>query len=387
MEELFPFFLILLIGIVSSAIFRRFHLPWVVALIAAGVLVGPHGFAVLDLNPTITFMGEIGLIFLMFMAGLEAKLSSFREFRGGIVGLSLINGLVPLAVGYGIGVLLGFPPLSSIILGLIFVSSSIAVIIPSLEANKLIGTKLGRSIVAATIVEDVTSLVLLSIFLQVFDPVTALPLPVFYVLLAAVLVIFRLALPRIRTLISPIENGETDLFQREVRLIFVILLGTVVAFDFLGLHPIIAGFFAGLVLSDSIKSEIVIDKLRTISYGLFIPIFFVIVGAQTNIAVFSDVGGAITLVAIVVFGSMLSKFVSGWIGGRISGFGNVESTLIGVATIPQLSTTLAVVFTAVELGLLKPELVTAMVILIMVTTMVAPIGIRVLSSRLSISQT
>jgi len=355
-------------------------LPWVLALIVGGLVVGPSGFNVVTINPTIEFLGQIGLIFLMFMAGLETKLSSFREFGKDIAWISFLNSLIPFAVGYSIGFFFGFDIIASLLLGIIFMSSSIAVIIPTLESTGLLNTKLGRSIVSTTIIEDVASLILLSILLQSIAPITVLPLPSFYVLLIIILVAFRYGLPKIRNLI-PHRRDENDLFESEVRIVLALLLGTVITFELLGLHPIIAGFFAGLVLSDSIKSEILIDKLRTLSYGIFIPVFFVVVGMETDISVFMTGGAALGLIIVVLFGSMISKFFSGWFGARVSGFNNNDSLTFGFATIPQLSTTLAVAFTAVELGILDNELATAMVILSIVTTLVAPIALRFMQKR------
>lgn len=375
--EFLPFFLVLLVVVLFSTAFKKFHLPWVLALIVGGIAIGPHGLEIVELNPTIEFMGQIGLIFLMFMAGLEIKLSSFRKLGGGIVGLSIINGLVPFAAGFAIGYFFNFGLLPSLLLGIIFMSSSIAVIIPSLGAKGLLDTKLGRSIVSATIIEDTASLILLSILLQSISPVTALPLPSFYFLLVIILIAFRYGLPKIRNLI-PRRRDEKDLFESEVRIILVMLVGTVVTFELLGLHPIIAGFFTGLVLSDSIKSEILIEKIHTISYGLFIPIFFIIVGIKTDISVFLQGSEGILLILIIVFASIISKFVSGWAGGKLIGFQKTDALMIGVATIPQLSTTLAVVFAGVELGLLRGELITAMVILSITTTMISPLALNYL---------
>ena len=373
--ELLPFFLILLTSVLFSVIFRKFHLPWVLALIIAGIAVGPSGLSVVSINPTLEFIAQIGLIFLMFMAGLETKLSSFKENTENIAWLAILNALIPLAVGFGIGWLFGFSLIASILLGIIFMSSSVAVIIPTLEANGLINTKLGRTIVSATILEDIASLVLLSILLQTLDPITVLPLPSFYLLLITLMIGFRYALPKLRGLV-PKHRDEQDLFESEVRIVFVMLLGVVVLFETLGLHPIIAGFFAGLVLSDSVTSELLIEKLRTISYGIFVPVFFVTVGMQTDISVFTQGVGELVLVVTVVLGSLLAKLGSGFLGGYFGGFKPADSLTMGVASIPQLSTTLAAVFTAVELGIFKNQLITAMVILSIVTTLVAPILMR-----------
>lgn len=243
--DFLPFFLVLLVSVLFSGAFRRFHLPWVLALIVAGISIGPHGFDVVEMTPTMQFMGEIGLIFLMFMAGLETQLSSFREFGKGIFIVSILNGLVPLVTGFAIGMLFGFPLLSSALLGIIFMSSSVAVIIPALEETGLIKKRLGRTIIASTIIVDILSLVLLSILLQSIHPVTKLPLLSFYLVLPIILLAFGFGLPKIRS-IFPHKKDEKDLFESEVRIVFVMLIGTVVTFQFLGLHPIIGGFLAVL---------------------------------------------------------------------------------------------------------------------------------------------
>lgn len=374
--QFFSFFLVIMAGVVFSTICRRLHLPWVVALIAAGVLLGPYGVEALELSETLTFMGQIGLVFLMFMAGLETKLSTFQRYRKNIEILALLNGLVPFAAGVGIALAFGFSWIPALLLGVIFMSSSIAVVIPSLEDRGLMHTRLGGSIVAATVLEDVASLVLLSLLLQLVNPTTALPLPLFYLLLFGVLVVFRWLLPKLQWLLSPSAHGRSDRFQQEVRVVFAMLIGTVVVFEVLGLHPIIAGFFAGLVLSETLTNERLLEKLRTISYGIFIPVFFIVVGAQTDISVLTAVDTQLLLVMTVVLGSIAAKFVSGWIGGALSGFTRRESTFIGVATLPQLSTTLAAVFAAVELGLLENTLITAMVALSVVTTFISPLLVR-----------
>jgi Kef-type K+ transport system membrane component KefB len=354
----------------------------VVALITAGVVIGPFGLELIEINPTLNFFSEIGLIFLMFMAGLETRFDSFRELKTEIATISFFNGAIPLVAGVVLGFVLNFSFIASLLLGIIFMSSSIAVIIPTLEHLELSHNKLGRTIVSSAIVVDVISLILLSVLLQSIDPITALPLPSFYFILTIIIIAFLYGLPRIRQLI-PHRRDEKDLFESEVRIIFALMIGVVVTFELLGLHPIIAGFFAGLALSESIKSDILLDKLRTISYGLFIPVFFIVIGMETDITVFGESLSMFGIVLAVVVTSIVSKFFSGWVSGLFLGFKQTQSALIGCATIPQLSTTLAVVFTAVELGLLESNIIVAMVVLSIVTTLVAPIGVRILASKLS----
>lgn len=371
--EFFPFFLILFVGLFFSELFYKLHLPLVVALIVGGIFIGPHGLDIITPDATLKLIGEIGLIFLMFMAGLEIKLSTLREIGPGVAKMVFFNGLLPFVLGAGIGFYFGYPVISSLLIGTIFISSSIAVVIPSLEANNLVSGRLGKTIIASTVVTDVLSLVFLSILLQSQSPATALPLPLFYMLLLAALAVLRWGIPKLRWWVFYHSPKGGNLFEWEMQLIVVMLLGTVIVFQLLGLHAIIAGFFTGLVLSESIKSDVLKGKLRAISYGFFIPVFFMLIGVDTNIGIFADVGGpAIWFTVILVTSSVLAKFTGGWIGAKTNRFSNRESVVAGVATIPQLATTLAVAVTGHKFGLLDEKLVTAMVILSIVTTFIGP---------------
>jgi Kef-type K+ transport system membrane component KefB len=140
------------------------------------------------------------------------------------------------------------------------------------------------------------------------------------------------------------------------------------------------------VLSGTINNEILKGKLRAISYGIFIPVFFVVVGANTDLTVFSDLESFGLLTLAVVAGSVISKYISGAYGARLLGFSVAESRLLGASSIPQLSTTLAVVFAAQEMEIIPPEVTTAMVILSIVTTFVSPELLKILSKPPSAQQ-
>lgn len=381
MPELFSFLIVILAGVVFSALFNRLHLPWVVALLVAGIAIGPHGIGLLEPTETLETLADIGLIFLMFMAGLETRLSGIRELKRDIGKLFLVNGFVPFAVGVGIGFAVGLNTVPALLLGAIFISSSIAVVIPAFEENRLLHIRLGRTVIGATIVADIFSLILLSVILQTTEQVANFPLFLFYPLAFIALVAIRWGVPLLKNIIVPKAGQGKDLFEQELRYVFAVLIGTVILFEVLGLHSIIAGFFAGLILSDFITSEILKQKLHAISYGIFIPIFFVIIGSKTNLRALADAPEAIVLVLVIVGGSLLAKFTSGWLGGRWIGFSSKQSVLVGVATMPQLSTTLAVASAALALGLFEDQMLAAIIALSIVSTLVAPILIRRFAPR------
>ncbi|MFT7644472.1 MAG: Kef-type K+ transport system membrane component KefB [Candidatus Paceibacteria bacterium] len=383
MEEFYPFFLIVFSGVFFSMLSIRTHIPWAVMLIIGGIVVGPSFLNVISINPTIDFMGQIGLVFLMFMAGLETKFSQFREFQKSLLFLAFMNGFIPFLVGGAVIWLLGYDLMTSLIVGIIFVSSSIAVVIPSLEISGVLHTKLGQSVVVTTVIQDITSLVLLSLLLQTVSPVTEVPLYVFYPVLFGVLIALRHFIPKLRSWVVKIATGSPDVFQLEFRSTFLVLIGTVIAFELLGLHPIVAGFFSGLVLADSIKSKILKEKIQTISYGVFIPTFFIVIGLQTDMTIFQDIRSVLLVMAIIIVSLIVSKYTSGYFAARIVGFDKLESNFFAATSLPQLSTTLATAFVAFSLGLIDQTLLTSLVILSIVTVFLSPILIRIYSARLS----
>jgi len=365
------FFVIMLVGLFSASLLRRLHFPWVVSLILGGIIIGPEGLDLLEPDVTTEFIGQLGLTFLMFMAGLETQLSSFKEMGLKVVALSFVNGYLPFLLGVGLSKYFGYSPITSLLIGTVFVSSSVAVVIPTLEANNIFDLKIGKTIMTSTILQDVSSLIILSVIMQSTNPTTDLPLYVFYPLLLVAVILLRFLLPKLRSAFKFLTSKD-DIFQDELKSVFVILIGTVILFELLGLHTIIGGFFAGLVLSDTVTDKVLMGKIRAICYGIFIPTFFVLIGMYTDINVLFNIEGAWNVVYLITVGSIFAKFTSGYLGSILIGFNKKQSIYFASASIPQLSTTLAVAYSARSYGFLNAEMFTALVILSIVSTFIGP---------------
>lgn len=277
---------------------------------------------------------------------------------------------------------LGYDLTAALVVGIIFVSSSIAVVIPTLDVRGILHTKLGQSVVATTVLQDIASLVLLSLLLQTVRPVTEVPLYVFYPVLLGVLVALRLLIPKLREWLIRVASDAPALFQLEFRATFLLLIGTVLAFELLGLHPIVAGFFSGLVLADSITSKVLKDKIKTISYGIFIPTFFVVVGLQTDISSLIGMHSAIPIILLVIASLVVAKYASGYIAARAAKFDPTAAKLFAATSLPQLSTTLATAFVAFNLGIIDQILLTSLVLLSVTTVLLSPFLINRLADRL-----
>lgn len=371
MDGLIPFFIVLFAALIFPLFLRGFHVPWVVALISGGMLIGPFGLDFVSEGEVLSFLGQIGLVFLMFMAGLETGLSNLKKSEKESLTIAVFNGIIPFAVGVSIALYFGYGFEAAFIVGMVFTSSSIVAALPSLERNGLIDTRVGTTVIGSTIIQDIFSLLMLGAFLQYVDPASTLPLPIFITLLLGSLICLKLLLPKLAWILRLEEKNERG-FEDELRVIIVTLIGVVVFYEIIGLHSIVAGFLAGLFLSDVITHKDILNKIHALGYGLFIPIFFILIGIRTDLSVFSGASSGLWLTTAVILGSIGSKYFSGWITGRIEGFNSAESSIIGSTSIPQLSTTLAVVFVGLDLGIIDHQLSTALIGLSIVTTMTGP---------------
>ena len=375
-------YLLFFLIIIGAAFFlpelaKKIHIPYVTSIIIAGILIGPHGFKLLDLGEIASFLAFLGAIFLMFTAGLDVKLSSLRRIGKKSIIIALFNGIIPFITGYYIANFFGYDLITSLILGAIFVSSSVAIIIPSLKETKLADTDLGKIIVSSTVFEDVTSLLILAFLLQHISPDPILPLVSYIPLVLVSLVLLFFLLPRLQKFFikQKKETQKEDVFEGELRFIIIVLIITALLFELLGIHAIIAGFFVGLFLSDAIKHRLVSEKIYTISYGIFIPIFFLVIGMKTDILTFLTIENII-ITGTIVFGLILAKFISGFFGSLIAGNSKHESLIVASATIPQLSTTLVVALVAEQFGLFDNVLLTSIIILSIITTLISPFLIK-----------
>jgi len=378
-SEFLFFFLALAMGLFFSELFEKLRLPYVVALIIAGIAIGPLGLNIIQLTPTLLFFGAIGAVFLMLMAGIEVRTDILGQVEKKVIVLAIMNGAIPAVIGFFVASLLGFDFLTAVILGTVFISSSIAVIIPSLEERGLIDTDIGAVIIGSTVVEDMASLFILALIFQIANPTSVLPLPLFIVAFVASVVGLRYILPRFEAWFFSERHHEK--FEDELRFVIIVTVAVVVLFQFLGIEAIIAGFIVGFILSNIVRSHRLSNKLHAISYGIFIPVFLIIIGIETDLTAFIGASDVLIATITIIISLIASKLLSGFVASRFLGFSEKTSLLIGSSSIPQLSTTLAVAFVAAELGILDPSIGVSIVILSIVTVLIAPFLIRVLAPR------
>jgi Kef-type K+ transport system membrane component KefB len=369
------YFLLFLIWIAAAFFFpvmlRRFQIPWVTAVIFAGMFLGPYGLGVVNPGEVMDFLATIGLVFLLFTAGLDTKFSVLKRAGKDVVYFSMVNLGIPFATGCLVGVFLGLGFFASLVLGICFSSSSVGVIVPMLRELK-VKSNIKSTVTSAMFLEDVISLILLAVLLKAVAPISAIPLEFFPGALFVFLLIIFYVIPILQEWLFS-WGPKKDVFAGQMRAVFITLSLVALMAELIGVHAMVGGFLAGLTLSDMLRRRKKLEEnIFAISYGFLIPIFLLNLGLTTNIGTLFAPGDAL-LTGLIVISLIISKSVSGFLGARLIGFPSRTSWGVGVMTIAQMSTTLATASLALKYGIFTEDILAALVVLSIVTIIIAPL--------------
>lgn len=374
---------ILFIGLIIPELAKKFKLPYITVLLLLGAVLGPNALDYIQPNNIIDFFAFLGAAFLLLMAGMEAKLSQLKNLQKKIYVMAAANGIIPFGVGVAITRYFGYSWMSSLLVGIVFLSSSFAIIIPILKSAGLFRKQIGQTIASAVILEDILSLLLLAIVLQTVAPITEFPLLIYFAILIISVVLLKVVLPGFAKYMFR-RWKDHDEEESQLRFVIVLLMAVLFYFSLLGVHPISAAFLVGILLADVLTSDELYNKLHILAYGLFVPVFFFVVGMKMDLTIFASIDFQEVIVFCLVAGLLLSKFLSGYFAARWDRFSKKNSLIFGVSSTTQLTTTLAVTYAASSLGLLDSTLVTGIVLISVITTVLSPILLNLLVQKKSI---
>jgi CPA2 family monovalent cation:H+ antiporter-2 len=350
---------------------RRIGIPVIVAEILFGIIIGRSLFDLVPDHPTIEFFSTFGLVYLMFLAGLETEFGKMRwkNIRKALA-IGLVSVAVPFAAGYFIAPWAGIHPM---LLGTILCTTSLGVILPMLRETNL-PPRLSRLLLASVVLVDILSLFLLAFALATIQG--HLESRFFYSLLGIVILFLVPWIINKRKLRRKITSKlfRKSYFEMEMRLAFalIFLLGAVSTQ--LGFHSIIGAFIAGLLISEILpRRTLESERLQSFGYSFFIPLFFIFTGAKVNLlTVFTNLSNVTVLLVIIAVG-MLAKALSVTVATRLSGVKSMRRSIaFGLFHTARLSLILAAADISIRLGLIDERLFSIFVILAVVTSTVAP---------------
>lgn len=425
---------IALMGLVPFLL-RRFGIPSVISLLIVGMLVGPTGlggnfvyylasklaflgtpgidpaeFAARTSRYFIAFidsLGAVGLLLMMALAGMEADFQLLRSTRKPVILLSVLTFLIPAATGYWIyGYFRPDDLPGKLLYASLFASHSVGIVFPVIRELKLSNTRFGASVSIATVVTDIASIVLLAVSLQlfrqregvshsvvsqtlsIFDHMDASLLhnsflPVFLLIVVVYMAVAFFTVKRLSSFLNRVFNPGEDML---ITMLLLVILGTALVGELLGINLIVGAFLAGLGLAPLVqeRGKYLYRRFESIGYGFVIPFLFVSIGMQSDFAVFRQPAN-LTIVALTVTGLIGSKLLSGFLAMRLAGFGGGHGLVAGLMTVPQLSATLAAAAIGREQGILPTEFFNAIIILSIATTLPVPSLVRLVIRRGNLS--
>lgn len=370
----YVFFIILSIIFIVPNLLKKFNIPAITSIMIAGIIIGPYGLNILQVDETLKILADFGVIMLMFLAGLEVDNETLKqEFKNSLI-LSLFSLLIPGVGGYLIGQYLGLGFIGSLLYAVIFASHSVAIVYAILEELKMVKTRLGTIILSATIIVDLFTLLLLSVVIKL--GIGGENVGTFLLETVLYIGVLLLAIPSLsKNILGVFEKLHA---QRIHYVLFIIFIAIIVG-EVIGIHPIVGAFICGVAVSEALTKEehdeLLNKNLNAIGYGFFIPIFFLVLGMETNIRVIFNLSN-LELLLITLISAVALKFISGFIALRILGFDRIKNTIGGLLTVPKISASLVAASIGRELGLIGNEIFVTIVALSVITATITPIVVK-----------
>ena len=364
-DPVLQFTVLLTAALVVQFIMKQLHLPSLIGLLLIGMIMGPDGLHILPREPVVDLMGTIGLIYVMFIAGLEIDIDIFRNNKQETISLGLFSFLFPLIPAVIAALAMGWGWAAAVLLGSV-ISSHTLLTYPMVKRMGLLHR---RSVVAATggtLLTDTLALVLLAVVLQINSGVSGVPLQAFgpLLLLTLVTLLSLILIPRAGhwMVLSGATQAEKALF------VLVVLMILASIMELIGTEKILGAFLAGICLNKTLSQrEVLREHIEFVGHMLFIPFFFVSTGMLLNISVFTKKWEMWALAGLLLGMVTIGKSAAALAVGKLFGQGWRDQLLIIGLTLPQAAATLAVTISAHSAGIFDDIVIDAVIVLIFVT--------------------
>lgn len=384
-EPIVQFAVLLVVILAVPPIFERFRLPGLVGLLAAGVLLGANGLQVLNTkSETMSLLSDIGLVYLMFVAGLEVDMEQFRRTRNRSMGFGSFTFLVPLIMGTLVGRLFNYEWNASILIGSLFASHTLLAY-PIVRRLGVVNNEAVTVTIGATIFTDIGALLVLAICIAVHKGnFSALQLGILLGSLAIYSVAILVGLDKLgREFFRRSKDDQGNQFLFVLLSLFLAAVGA----QLIGVEKIIGAFLAGLAVNDVLGDGPVKEKVEFVGSVLFIPIFFVDLGLLIDIPAFVQSIGTIWLTATIIVGLIVSKLLAAVLAKLIYRYNFQEMITMWSLSIPQVGATLAATLVGVRAGVLDERILNSVLVLMLVTSTLGPILTSRYARQLQVSAT
>ena len=400
--ELFNVLLLVAVALIFARalgyLFFKIKQPAVIGEIFAGIFLGGvvlfffsgQQFIIFDYvisPPTFNFntaeytlLAEVGILFLLFISGMEISLSKLKKTEKASTFVAIGGVLVPLILGFISCIFLGLSITESIVVGLILTATSVGVTVRVLMDLHVLNTNVGATIIGGAVIDDIIGILLLAFVLGVEKSF----LDVVWVGIKIVLFFLIFLLLGLKIIDKILNIGEKIHLPKAFLSISIAILLIYSFFaDKAGISGIIGAFIAGMLIGQNIRSSKIMDDIKALGYGFFIPIFFVGIGASLWDGVRFDISSYTKIgifAAIIIIVSIIGKIAGCGIGAKLAGLNNRESLQVGFGMIPRMELALIISTAAISRGIITGDLahqiLLTTILLTIITTLLAPVLIK-----------
>lgn len=375
--------LILMSTKVFGLMTKKINLPQVVGALAAGLVLGP-GLHLVEETEFIKNVSEIGVIVLMFSAGLETDIKELKKCGLASFIIALIGVIVPLAGGFGVAYLFNngestLPTsvfLQNIFIGIILTATSVSITVETLKELGKLSTNAGNAIIGAALIDDILGIIALTVVTSLADPSVEIGKVLLKILLFFVCgglfgVLFHILFVRWT------DRTTAKLHRYNVMSFAFCLLFAYAAEEFFGVADITGAFLAGVLISTSTKIKYISSRFETLSYMLLSPVFFASIGLNVKLTKDSFNSSIIIFTLLLLVVAIITKIIGCGIGAKLCKYTTKESIQIGIGMVSRGEVALIVANKGQAVGLMDDRFFAPIVIMVVITTIITPILLKI----------
>lgn len=362
--------LVLLGAKVAGRLSQRVGLPTPFGKILLGLIIGPAVLNWVSPGETLRNLADIGVILLMFLAGLETDMVQMRRVGWASFWTALGGVVLPFAGGLGLGYVFGLGAVESLFLGAILTATSVSISAQTLMEMGKLRTREGTTILGAAVIDDVMGIIILAFVFALGSGEALLPA------LLKMAIFLPLAVVVGRFVVPPLMKQVQGRLPQEAQLAVILVLALLYAWAaqyWGGVAAITGAYIAGLLVSQTELREHASGGLGSIGYTFFVPIFFVGIGLQTDLL---HLGEAWLLGIAVLAVAVVGKVLGCYVGARGGGFSHKESLRVGVGMMSRGEVALVIAAAALQAGVVDTGIFAVAVLTALATTLLTPVFLK-----------
>ena len=374
---------LILLGTKAFGLFtRKLRMPAVVGALLAGIILGPAVLNWVQPSNLISSLSEIGVIVLMFGAGLETSITDLKKAGLKALVIAVLGVLVPLGLGYWIATFYNVGPeawIGNLFLGVILTATSVGITVETLKEMGAMKTTSGNAILAAAVIDDVLGIIALTIVSGLADSsvnvgIVLLKIVLFFIFAVIVGVLLH------KVFAWWFDHDSRGGLQRYSIISFAFaLIMAFVSEEFFGVADITGSFVAGLIISGTSQCAYVTKRIGTLSYLLISPVFFASIGLKLE--PFNISGSVLLLILLLCVIALLSKVVGCGLGALLCHYSKSQAIRIGCGMVSRGEVALIVANKGMALGIFPNFFVTPVLLCVVFTTIITPILLKVVYKK------